>query len=195
MTRQLCALCFHMFFFQYFEWMCLFRATYILCTGHSTEFEGVAVSYGRGQTWFFFSYSSKESFNPTCGSSLLFAHLSQPDRNTMKPFPPLAESLHSLTNRLKVDVSASSRMLHELRRLEGKQLSKIKGKRGKWMLALSLQTQCKNSIFLPRCSSVTTIAVWTKATFSALPHEMVIGCIRTIERMIAKEQEHDCGRQ
>ncbi len=57
--------------------------------------------------------------------------------------------------------------------------------------------QSENSISLPRCSSVTTMVVWTKATFSAMPHEMVIGHISTriIERMIAKEQECDCGRR
>lgn len=55
----------------------------------------------------------------------------------------------------------------------------------------------ENSISLPRCSSVTTIVLRTKATFSALPHGTVIGRIstRTTERMIAKKQEYVVGGQ
>lgn len=76
-----------------------------------------------------FLYSRKESFKQPISDTrfpdFLYSHLCQPDGNIMKPFP--LDSLHSLTNKLKVDVSASSRMLHELQRLERKQCSKIKG--------------------------------------------------------------------
>lgn len=59
----------------------------------------------------------------------------------------------------------------------------------------SLSLQFENSISLPRCSSVTTIVVRTKTTFSALPHETVIGHKSTeiIEKMIAKEQGASVG--
>lgn len=60
----------------------------------------------------------------------------------------LSGSLHSLMNRLKGDVYANYGVFS---RLEGKRLSKIKGKRGKWVLALSLQTQysLKTQSFYP----------------------------------------------
>lgn len=101
-------------------------------------------------------------------------------------------------NRLKVDVWASSSVMW-IQEIRGKTTFKNKREEREvsagFVLADTVQSE--NSIFLPRCRSVTTIVVWTKATFSALPHEMVIGRISTriIEKMIAKEQEYDCGRR
>lgn len=92
-----------------------------------------------------FSYileSFKQHMSDTLYPDSLFI-LFQPDRNIMKPFP--LDSLHYLTNRLKVNVSASSRMLHVLQRLERKQCSKIKGEEREvgtgFVLADSLKTQ------------------------------------------------------
>lgn len=143
------------------------------------ELEGITNILWLRRDLVLFSYSGEKSFNPTFSSSLSsrfsFCTFVLAWCECYGSIPPLPGSLHSLTNWLKVDVCASSRVLREFRKLEGKRLSKIKGKRGKWVPALSLQTQCSlKTQSLPRCSRVTTIVVEQRQPFPPCPMKWLL---------------------
>lgn len=140
-----------------------------------------------------FSFSSKYS--------KLTKHVTTSFATSFLKFIFRVTEIQFSTNSLKVDARDSPGVLHNFRRLgrsENNFEQKYRGrKRSECQLCPCRYRAVLKLISSPRCCAATTIAVWTKTTFSALTFEMVIGCMLTgiIEREIAREQKCHSGTQ